>query len=283
VSVTVDALLLAIENDADIVLMGTDGKVNGRIWHHRFGSISSIRRKQLDFCRDKSGLNWIRRTLIRKIQNQAALLDVIHFPGIEAKRNMAPERLNTCTERIRNADVQSAQFKNTLRGAEAAAGKIYWKAVSAVLPTSYTFKNRSQHPAFDIFNAMLNYAYGILYALCEKALIVAGLDPYLGVLHADMHNRPVLVYDFIESYRHWADYVVVRLCMESAIGPECIETSEKGSCRLNAIGARIVAQCFHDYMAEIVELEKISRARKTHIDLEAQKLAGIISEFKDNP
>jgi CRISPR/Cas system-associated endonuclease Cas1 len=45
-------------------------------------------------------------------------------------------------------------------------GKVWWKkyfaTLSALLPEQYKFKNRNQ-PATDIFNAMLNYAYGILY------------------------------------------------------------------------------------------------------------------------
>ena len=32
---------------------------------------------------------------------------------------------------------------------------------------------------------MLNYAYGILYSLVEKACICAGLYPFVGFLHVD--------------------------------------------------------------------------------------------------
>ena len=42
-SVTSDAILLAIENDIDIVFTDKTGNVKGRVWTHKYGSISTIR------------------------------------------------------------------------------------------------------------------------------------------------------------------------------------------------------------------------------------------------
>jgi hypothetical protein len=36
---------------------------------------------------------------------------------------------------------------------------------------------------------MLNYGHGVLYSMVEKACIIAGLDPYIGVLHTDNYNN----------------------------------------------------------------------------------------------
>ena len=51
----------------------------------------------------------------------------------------------------------------------------------------------------DVANALLNYGYGLLYGKVESGLIKAGIDPYICVLHRDEYNRPVLVYNIIES------------------------------------------------------------------------------------
>ena len=72
-------------------------------------------------------------------------------------------------------------------------------------------RGRSRNPAKDEFNCLLNYAYGVLYGLVERACLLAGLDPYIGFVHTDHYNKPSLVFDLIENYRIWADETVVQL------------------------------------------------------------------------
>ena len=60
---------------------------------------------------------------------------------------------------------------------------------------------RETRGATDRFNSALNYGYGILYAKVEQALVLAGLDPYGGFLHADRPGKPSLVLDLIEEFR----------------------------------------------------------------------------------
>jgi CRISPR-associated endonuclease Cas1 len=71
-----------------------------------------------------------------------------------------------------------------------------------------TFKGRSSRPAEDPFNAFLNYAYGVLYSRVEKALIIAGVDPFVGFMHRDDYNMKSMVFDFIEPYRIYAEETV---------------------------------------------------------------------------
>jgi CRISPR-associated protein Cas1 len=47
----------------------------------------------------------------------------------------------------------------------------------------------------------LNYGYGVLYAQVERALVLAGLDPYAGFTHADRPGKPSLTLDVIEPFR----------------------------------------------------------------------------------
>ncbi|MER3513307.1 MAG: CRISPR-associated endonuclease Cas1, partial [Chloroflexota bacterium] len=46
-----------------------------------------------------------------------------------------------------------------------------------------------------------NYGYGILYGQVERALVLAGLDPYAGFIHVDRPGKPSLVLDLIEEFR----------------------------------------------------------------------------------
>ena len=125
----------------------------------------------------------------------------------------------------------------------------------------------------DIANAFLNYGYGILYGKIEGTLIKVGIDPYVGVMHRDDYNRPVLVYDIIEMYRIWVDYVVFTLLAQDIITDEFYSIREDGSYWLEALGRRILIQSFNDYMEEMVSIKGNTRSRTTQLFLYAQDLA----------
>lgn len=126
---------------------------------------------------------------------------------------------------------------------------------------------------------MLNYAYGILYGKIESACIKAGIDPCLGILHRDDYNRPALVFDMIEPYRAWAEYVVIDLCRQQVFYEECFRKDTEGIW-LEQDGRRILIQSFRDYLDEIIQMRGLSRSRETHIQLEAHDLAQKILSFK---
>lgn len=120
---------------------------------------------------------------------------------------------------------------------------------------------------------MLNYGYGLLYGKIESALIKAGIDPYIGVMHRDDYNRPVLVYDVIEIYRVWIDYVVVQLLSQRVITDEHYSVRSDGSYWMEALGRRILIQSVNDYLDEVIDVDGLSRSRLTQISLYAQRLA----------
>ncbi|MBM3405555.1 MAG: CRISPR-associated endonuclease Cas1, partial [Bacteroidetes bacterium] len=113
----------------------------------------------------------------------------------------------------------------------------------------------------------------ILYGKVEGALIKAGIDPYVGVLHRDEYNRPVLAYDVIEKYRVWADYVVFGLCLQEVVNEDCFTIKEDGSYWLEASGKRILIQSVNDYLSEIIKVKGMERSRESHIELHAHNLA----------
>jgi CRISPR-associated protein Cas1 len=50
-------------------------------------------------------------------------------------------------------------------------------------------------------NCLLNYGYGILYGEVQNALVIAGLEPYIGLVHTDRPGKPSLTLDLIEEFR----------------------------------------------------------------------------------
>ncbi|MFN4146875.1 MAG: CRISPR-associated endonuclease Cas1 [Runella sp.] len=281
--VTYEAMMTALEHDIDLMLIDRKGHPAGRLWGGKFGSISTIRKNQLAFSTHAASLEWIRQILIRKADNQIAVVHLLHALHKENASHEARAAALKTIERYRDKFKyhQSPDRQDTLasfRGYEGSMSRAYFEYVSSVLPEKYRFKKRSQHPALDAFNCLLNYAYGMLYANCESALIKAGLDPAVGIMHRDEYNRPVLVYDFIENYRAWADYVVCHLFLQEVVYDEFFEVQSQ-QYWLNNIGKRILIQAMNDYLEEVIVLQGLSRSRLTHISLDAQKLAQQIKKF----
>ncbi len=281
-SVSTAAILLAVEKGIEMVFMDRGGAPYARIWSNRFGSVSTVRRKQLEFSRSKDAMGWLKKLVIRKLDNQQALVMSLMRPdrSTNALIDRTVNRIEGYKKKVRNCEADTlAGLGPSLRGWEGAASRWYFSCISRHLPEQYRFESRSRQPAGDMFNTMLNYAYGILYHRVEGALIRAGVDPYIGILHRDEYNRPVFTYDFIENFRMWADYVVVNLCMQEVVFREFF-AEEKGAYFLDTPGKRILVHAFNDYFGEVVHFNGLERSRNTHIDLAAQDFASFLLKWK---
>ena len=278
--ITSDAVMLAIEHEIEVMFMDKTGKPIGRIWSPKYGSISTIRKGQLNFIYSHNAVDWIKEVLLKKIENLQALMLLFNndeHPETDTERNIA--RLEDYRNKIRTLDGDIVNdIAPMLRGWEGQASRIYFSTINAFLPEQFRFNIRSQHPALDITNAFLNYGYGVLYGRIEGALIKAGVDPYIGILHRDDYNRPVLVYDIIEMYRIWVDYVVYTLLAQNVITEEFYSIREDGSYWLEALGRRVLIQSLNDYMDEVITVKGVTRSRLTILSLYAQSLA---QKFKE--
>ena len=271
-----DAVLLAIENEIEVLFMDNTGKPSGRIWSNRYGSISTIRKGQLEFTNSKKAVTWITGIVASKIENQQALLWTFTASQPEMKETIEKTVLRLENYRRKVKELQGenvADIAAQLRGWEGIVSKIYFEQMNTFLPERYRFETRTQHPAMDVVNAMLNYGYGVIYSKIEGSLIRAGIDPYIGILHRDEYRRPVLVYDVIEKYRIWVDYVVWMLARQNIIGDEYFSIKSDGSHWLEGLGRRIVIQSLNDYLSEVISIGGLERSRITHIDLFTQNLA----------
>ena len=186
VTLTSDALLLALRHEVDVLLLEKSGQPAGRLHSGRYGSVATIRRRQVSFAQGPAGAAWVVGLVERKLEHQAAtvlLVSARHLP--EALARPALRRLRTAAERVRalilplpppTVGVVAAR----LRGLEGAASATYFATLNQALPEELRFAGRSQHPARDAFNCLLNYAYGVLYGLVEGALTPRGPRPLPG-------------------------------------------------------------------------------------------------------
>ena len=120
---------------------------------------------------------------------------------------------------------------------EGRAAQRYWRTIGLLIPTELEWRGRETRGARDPFNAALNYGYGVLYAHIERALVLAGLDPYGGFLHADRPGKPSLVLDAVEEFRQ---AVVDRALLALVNKGTSLEQDEDG--RLTEVVRRRIAE-----------------------------------------
>ncbi len=275
-----EAVLLAIEHEVDVLFLTAVGEPKGRIWSIKYGSISTIRKNQIDFAYSTKAVDWIKEVVIQKLKNQMALLMSFYPVEQKAKLTQTLNALKDYMLKVSNLEGQTVyDISASLRGWEGIASRRYFEALAAILPEPYKFKERSQRGANDMFNSLLNYGYGILYGKIEGALIKAGIDPYVGIFHRENYNRPVLVFDIIELFRVWIDYVVVDLCMQNAVSEDWFNVDNQGIYWLEGLGKRILVQSINDYMNEIIKIDQKERSRNTHIQQYAYDLARMFEQF----
>ena len=280
--ITSDAVMLAVEKEIEVFFMDRACTLIGRIWIPRYGSISTIRKGQLNFTFTHEALEWIKGVIMQKMENQQALMLLFQTEDPET-RQMVTKNIGRIEDYRTKVGCLDGEVVNdvapTLRGWEGQASKIYFATINQFLPEEFRFEHRSQHPAMDVANAFLNYGYGVLYGKVEGALIKAGIDPYIGVLHRDDYNRPVLVYDVIELYRIWVDYVVYTLLSQNTITDEFYSVRADGSYWLEGLGRRVLIQSLNDYMEEKITQGGMVRSRMTHLTLYVQELAQKLKMF----
>src|SRR5699024_5300365 len=72
--ITSDAILLAIKHQVDVLFVNDLGKPEGRVWSVQYGSISTIRKAQINFFYSPKVVDWVKELIKNKIDSQIALL-----------------------------------------------------------------------------------------------------------------------------------------------------------------------------------------------------------------
>jgi CRISPR-associated protein Cas1 len=208
-----DAIELAARHNIDLVFLGQDGDPCARVWQTKMGSTAAIRRRQIEAADGPEGLALARDWVQAKLCHQAEFLEELARRRPEAtdlfQRTLGTVRASL--EQVRALTGTLDEQRGTLMGLEGSAGRAYFACLGQLVPAAFQFTGRSRQPARDGFNAMLNYSYGVLYSLVEKACICAGLDPFVGFLHTDNYGKKSLVFDLIEPFRILGDRATLLL------------------------------------------------------------------------
>ncbi len=249
-ALTTDALLLAVDNNIDVVFLRYNGKPFGRVWHSKLGSISTIRRKQLMLQELPLGLQLTKEWINRKFDNQSNFLKKLLQNRRDEKRRIlikdAVSKIEEFKIKLNSLDkynnIDEARY--IVLGYEGNVGRIYFQTLGQLIPEKHRFTERSRNPAKDQFNCMLNYSYGVLYSQVERACILAGLDPYIGIMHTDNYNRLAFVYDIVEIYRGHMDEIVFKLFSTKKVADEFFDPVE-GGVYMNQDGKKLLIEAIN--------------------------------------
>ncbi|MFN8675486.1 MAG: CRISPR-associated endonuclease Cas1 [Thermomicrobiales bacterium] len=235
----VGCAFIQIDKDGEVIVAsGAAGRDDPR-----------LRRAQALATTNGVGLALARELLAHKLRGQAAVLDG-HFDRVEAV-----SAVRSGLELLDRADTP-----DRLRQIEADAAATYWGAWSwislrwgkrdaAHVPDHWqgfgirtSPLTHSPRLAANPANALLNYAYAILEAEARIAALAVGLDPGLGVLHADLNARDSLALDLMEAVRPEVDRWVLNILTTRTLRKADFFETREGTCRLMPALAQHVAE-----------------------------------------
>lgn len=151
---------------------------------------------------------------------------------------------------IATALLEQASSINELVMAERDAALAYWQAWATVethfrpvdrerVPEQWlTFVQRgspltsSSRLAVNPANAILNYLYALLEAETTISCHAVGLDPTLGIVHADYRARDSLALDMMEAARPNVDAYVLDVLEGHVFTASDVHETRRGACRL---------------------------------------------------
>lgn len=114
--------------------------------------------------------------------------------------------------------IPDAQSIPEIMGHEGTATAAYFRHFGLLVGKEWGFESRSRRPPRDRVSSMLSFGYALLTMEVIAACEIAGLDPYVGYLHAEGRGRPSLALDLIEEFRCVVvDATVMRLVRTGAI------------------------------------------------------------------
>lgn len=191
-TLTAAALRACLETDIPVLWFTHGGWLKG---HAVPNGGSWVQRRLAQYSEHQSGSTRVPAAMVSgKIRNQRTML---------RRLGAAPDAV---LQRLRELSGSAAQATEaaSLIGLEGAAARAYFEQFPTMLKSSdveFAFTGRNRRPALDPVNSVLSFVYGLLVRDCTVALVAAGLDPQIGLLHRPQFGRPSLALDLAEEFR----------------------------------------------------------------------------------
>lgn len=285
--ISASAIRLAAKHEIPIYFFNGQGKAEARLWASNFGSQALIRKQQAIFGLRPEAKQWVLRLFELKTAHQIECLNALSKYNKKANfRSMLAKGKEEFGHNIHlmktNSSPSFSGFRQSVMGYEGIMARTYWALISETLAEAWKFNGRSRRPARDAFNAALNYLYGMLYNLTGMAVLAAGLDQFLGVLHTDDFNKQSFVFDIIEPFRPWIDQLLVEMIIKKQILLDDIEEGEN-LYRISSQGRRKLIYAFNERMEKSRIFQEKRMKTKNHVYRFAGEFAQYLIHIKDQP
>jgi CRISPR-associated protein Cas1 len=283
------AMALALENRVAIHYLDENGRFRARVMGVPDTSVT-LRRTHFRVADDPAACLRIARCMVAgKIHNARNSL----LRGArETPRPEAAEALNAAIGDLarRIESLPTVGDLETLRGVEGAAAQTYFSVLALLLKqqqADFSLLTRNRRPPLDPVNCLLSFLYALVRNDCLSALTVAGLDPFVGFLHAERANRPALALDLMEEFRPWlADRLAVTLINRQQIQPTHFQTREGGAVELTADGRKTIIKAYQERKRETLRHPVLDQQIPIgrHFFVQARLLARVLRrDLEDYP
>lgn len=215
IEVTTPAIKRLMKAGVDLVFLTQQGRYVGRMVGplSKFGELRAAQYHHT--CDAWFAMSVARRIVQGKLFNMRVSLQRRRRSGGGAGLVPVIERLAELARRTEDAD-----SLEVLLGLEGAASAAYFGVFGRLMPAAWSFHRRTRRPPTDPVNVLLSLGYTIVTRMSESAVLSAGLDPYLGLLHQPVYGRPSLALDIVEEFRApIVDAAVLRCLNEGMIAP----------------------------------------------------------------
>ena len=243
--ISTQAIFELLELSIPVIYIDDYGKIVGNLCNGKQTAARLFR--QLEIFRNADRQILLTQEIIsEKILNQQNILKQYTKTKDAEKLSSKIKRLKVQAEKI-----NSLNDLEEIRGAEGMASKIYFSAFPELIDlTRWNWKGRSQHPATDPINALLNYGYAFLEREVRIVTAIVNLDARIGFFHSNDGRKDALIFDLMEFFRQPViDRFVLSLLNRKMISPEDFEKTAEG-CRLKFEAQKVWCTRYEEYMAK---------------------------------
>ncbi len=197
----------------------------------------------------------IRRLLTGKFSNSRTVLQrALRDHADKINKNAIENAVLNLEEGINR--IQGENDSDVLRGIEGELARVYFGVFNELITTQkadFNFSERNRRPPLDRINALLSFAYTMLYHDMRSALETTGLDPAVGFLHCDRPGRLSLALDLMEEMRpFFADRLVLSLVNLKKVDAKQFTVANTGAVLMNESSKKIFLEAYQKRKQNVI-------------------------------
>jgi len=243
ISITTQAIKFLLKKRIDVVFTTIDGRYLGRLVSE-LGKNIELRKEQFKASFDDDFKLMLAKDIVfSKVYNMRQVLRKLNYYH---KKDEVVKNLHNLTLMLKK--VEEVSNSDELLGLEGVATNIYFSCFDFLITNeNLKFGKRTRRPPLNEFNALLSFSYTLLMNVVRGMINICGLDPYLGVYHADSYGKPSLVLDLMEEFRPVAvDYLIINSVNKSVFNKDdfVIDKNDDLPVKLTVFGKKKLISLF---------------------------------------